>query len=106
VYHHKPIKNFGISGNIYDEAHLPRLKNEYVWLVVSQMRTKGYVPRFDIDPDFTVQYNENKEIFEFELTVYGIYVGKRKSEWIAGIDEHKAIFIQKNKSEEYSTESA
>ena len=69
MYHHRPIKNFGISGNIYDEAHLPRLKNEYVWLVVSQMKTKGYVPRFDIDPDFTIQYNENKEIFEFELTV-------------------------------------
>jgi hypothetical protein len=70
------------------------------------MRTKGYVPRFDIDPDFTVQYNEKKQIFEFELTVYGIYVGKRKSEWIAGIDEHRAISIQKSKSEEYSTESA
>ena len=106
MYHHKPIKNFGISGNIYDEAHMPRLKNEYIWLVLAQMRTKGFVPRLDINTDFTVQYNEKKQIFEFELTVYGIYVGKRKSEWIAGIDEHRAISIQKSKSEEYLTESA
>jgi hypothetical protein len=99
-FHHKPIKRFSLNGQIYDEATMPRLKIEYVRLLVTQMRIRGYVPRLDIEPDFTIQFNENIEIFTFKLSVYGIYVGKRKSEWILGIDGHKAIYIAKNKSKE------
>jgi hypothetical protein len=68
------------------------------------MRSLGYVPRFDIEPDFTIEYIENKEIFAFNLSVYGVYVGRKSSEWIVGIDGTKPIAIQKNKSKEYSQE--
>jgi hypothetical protein len=64
------------------------------------MKLSGYAPRLDIEPDFTIDYNERKRSFIFELTLYGIYVGKRKSEWISGIDGTKAIYIQKSKSKE------
>jgi hypothetical protein len=53
-YHHKPIKKFSLDGVIHDEASIGRLKIEYIRLVVSEMRLNGYVPRFDIDPDFTI----------------------------------------------------
>ena len=105
-FHHRPIKRFTLDGQILDEAAVPRLKIEYVRLLVIQMRASGYVPRFDIEPDFTIQFNEYTEIFTFKLSVYGIYVGKRKSEWILGIDGVKAISIAKNKSNEYSQAQA
>lgn len=99
-YHHKPLKRFYIDGIIQDEALLGRLKIEYIRLLVSEMRLSGYVPRFDIDPDFTLRYNESKDFFEFELSIYGVYAGKRKSEWIAGIDGTSLVPIQPSKSKE------
>ena len=103
-YHHKSIKKFYLDGVIHDESSIGRLKIEYIRLVVSEMRLNGYVPRFDIDPDFTIDYNEKKKSFYFALTVHGVHVGKRKSEWISGIDGTKPIFIQKSKSKEFSRE--
>lgn len=105
-FHHKKIKSFSLDGKINDEAATPRLKIEYTQLLLSQMRLLGYVPVLDIDVDFTIDYNESKKYFEFKITIYAIYVGKRKSEWIEGIDGHKAIYIQQTKSKEFSTEQA
>lgn len=103
-FHHKAIKKFNLQGIIHDDSVVGRLRAEYLRLLVSEMRLSGYVPKFEIEPDFTVDYNEKKKYFEFEITVYGIYVGKRKSEWIAGVDGTKAIYIPKNKSKEFSQE--
>ena len=103
-YHHKPLKKFYISGIIQDEALLGRLKIEYVRLLVSEMRLSGYVPRIDLDPDFTIRYNSTKNFFEFKLSIQAVYTGKRKSEWIAGIDGSTAIYTQKSKSKEFSQE--
>jgi hypothetical protein len=103
-FHHKRIKSFSLDGKINDEASTPRLKTEYIQLLISQMRLLGYVPLLDIEPDFTIDYNESKKYFEFKITVYTIYVGKKKSEWIEGIERHRAIPIQQNKLKEFSTE--
>ena len=102
--HHKVIKKFDLDGNIYDDSAISRLKTEYVRLIVSEMRISGYVPRFDIDPDFTIRYNEKAEIFEFKLSIYGIYVGKKKAKWIIGLDGTAVIFTQKSKLSEFSQE--
>ena len=68
------------------------------------MRLNGYVPRFDIEPDFTIDYNEKKKSFNFEITIHGIYTGRRQSEWIEGIDGTKAIYTAKSKLKEFSQE--
>jgi hypothetical protein len=103
-YHHKPIKKFYLDGIIHDESALGRLKAEYVRLLESEMRLSGYVPRLDITPDFTLDYNHKKKYFEFQLTVHGTYTGRKQSEWIAGIDGSTPIYTQKNKSKEFSQE--
>jgi hypothetical protein len=104
--HHKPIKRFSLDGNIYDDSAILRLKTEYIRLLVSEMKISGYVPRFDIDPDFTIRYNEKVEIFEFILSIYGTYIGKKKAKWIIGLDGTAAISIQKSKSSESLQEQA
>jgi hypothetical protein len=101
-YIHKQIKRFGLEGEIYDDSAIPRLKDQYIFMVVIGMRNKGYVPRYDIDPDFTVSYNG--KTFDFKLSVYGVYVGKKKAQCVLGIDKNMEIktTIQKVKSEEVS----
>jgi hypothetical protein len=104
--HHRPIKKFGIDGIISDESSIVRLRSEYSKLLDSEMRLSGYVPRLDINQDFTIQYNIEKEYFEFKLSAYAIYVGKKKSKWISGIDETRVVYTQKSKSNEFLREVA
>jgi hypothetical protein len=106
TFHHKPIKRFGLEGVIHDDALIGRLKFEYIRLVDAEMRIAGYAPRLDIDPDFTIRYNEKKKYFEFTLSLYGIYVGRKKVEWILGVDGNTAIPTQKSKSNVFSQEQA
>jgi hypothetical protein len=100
--HHKPIKRFGIDGIIHDDSVIARLKIEYIRLALLEMRLSGHVPRLDIDPDFTISYNEHTEYFEFTLSIYGTYIGKRKNECILGIDGTTVIYTQQSKSSESS----
>jgi hypothetical protein len=102
--HHKPIKRFFLDGNINDDAKIARLKIEYVRLLVSEMRLSGYVPRIDIEPDFTIEYNEKTESFTFNLSIYGIHVGKRQSECIQGIDATAVVLTRLSRSSEFSQE--
>ena len=90
--HHKPIKRFGLEGTIYDSAHIDRLKTEYLSLIVLQMREKGYVPRLDIDYDFTIWYNHDKRDYSFKMSVYGIYLGARKAQEVKAVSDFRAIY--------------
>ena len=106
TYHHRPIKRFGIDGVIHDDSSIARLRYEYERLLLSEMRLSGYALRLDIDPDFTIEYNSTLEYFTFELSLHGIYVGKRKSEWIEGIDGTTVIHTPQSKLNEFSQEAA
>jgi hypothetical protein len=98
--YHKPIKSFILDGIIKDDSAIGRLRIELVKLKISEMRELGYVPRLDIDPQFTIKYNEQKEYFEFKLTIYGTYIGKTKSKWNQGIDGTTLVPLAKNKLKE------
>ncbi len=97
---HKSIKRFSLDGQIYDDSFIPRLKNEYINILNTQMKLQGYAPRIDIDPEFTLEYDGRN--YDFRLSVYGTFVGKRNAEWITALNGSKPIYIQKNKSEESS----
>ena len=99
-FHHKPIKRFSLDGIIYDDSGIARLKTEYLKLITSGMRLSGHVPRIDIEPDFTIRYNELTEYFEFKLSIYGIYIGKKQAECIMGIDGLAPIAIPQSKLKE------
>jgi len=95
MFHHKSIKRFGIEGTLYDEADVDRLKREYLALVVLQMKANGYVPRADIDPDFTVSYLGPRAGFQFQMSVYGVYVGKRKAQQLDRLYGYKPQYVNK-----------
>lgn len=100
--HHKPIKKFSLDGTIHDDSAIGRLKTEYIRLLTTELRISGYAIRLDIDPDFTISYNESRQIFEFKLSVYGTYVGKEKSKWTIGIDGTTVLYTHPSKSKESS----
>lgn len=99
---HKNIRRFHLEGEIYDDSIIMRIKEEYILMLKSMMRCKGYLIRYDIDPDFSLQYNG--KTFDFVLSVYGVFVGKKKAQCFDGIDKNALISntTQKSKSEERS----
>ena len=86
---HKKINKFMLDGNIHDESDIPRMKAQYISLLEHYMRSRGYLRIFDIDPVFTIDYNEKN--FYFIMTIYGCYVGKAKSKCYDGISANKLI---------------
>lgn len=99
---HKRIKRFELSGQILDDIFIPRMKSEYIRLLSELMKESGYVVRLDIDPDWTIQYTGNH--YEFTLSVYGSYIGKRNAACIDGLDKNRPIYTLQNKSGESSTD--
>lgn len=99
---HKNIRRFELDGQIYDDSFIPRLKEEYIRILNTQMKLQGYAPRIDIDPDFTIDYTGKHYLFK--LSVYGTFVGKRNAECIAGIDKNRPVFIPQSKLDESSSD--
>ena len=101
-FHHKPIRRFGFQGKIYDDAQVARLRQEYRKIILLEMTMSGYVPRLDIPEDFTLEYDYRTEYFNFKISIHGIYVGKKQSKWIIGVDGTEAIYTTKSKLDEFS----
>lgn len=93
---HKRIKRFQLSGQILDDSFIPRIKGEYIRILSDSMRDCGYVPRLDIEPDWTILYTGNH--YEFILSVYGSYIGKKNASCIEGLDKNRPIYTPQNKS--------
>lgn len=87
----KKLKSFGTQGQIHDDAAIPRLRIEYQRLIESDMREQGYVPILDLDVQFSLSYDEPNDLYEFDIVVYGVYVGKKKAHLYEGFSGQSLI---------------
>ena len=81
---HRDIKRFGFSGQINDDSDFIRLRAQWESMIIHQMRDDGYVPVLEFGPLFSTKYVDGS--YEFTLTVYGVYTGKKKSWNLEGMD--------------------
>lgn len=82
---HANVKRFGFSGVIRDDCDFLRIRVQYEQILIHQMRTDGYVPVLTLGPLFSTKMIDKG--YEFDVTVYGVYVGKKKACLIEGMDE-------------------
>lgn len=75
----KNIHNFTMSGIIGSDSHLIPAKEHYERLLTQQMRDSGYVPVLDMLPQVTTTYIEHKDQYSFSITMFGVFVGKKKA---------------------------
>jgi hypothetical protein len=87
----KVIKPFTIDGEFMDDsvAYLTRVATEN--FLDKTLRDKGYVRALDIDPSWYTWYDSDTDQWFFSMTIYGIYMGKRKSWEYEGIMQDKLI---------------
>lgn len=86
---HKPIKRFEQSGTILDDRFFARTQAEQLSIMADIMSESGYVPRLDINPDWSLSFNGKS--YDFRLSVYGVHVGRKKAKELEGIDWWKEI---------------
>ena len=75
----RKIKKFGFEGVIKDDSAIPRMRAQYETMIVQSMRMSGHVPVLDLDPQFHLEYDHNKDQYSFQIYVHGIFVGKKKA---------------------------
>ena len=80
----KNIKSFIVSGVIKDDAGIAKAREMHERILLQDMRSRGYVPVLDLESQFSIQYNRNKDTYSFFLEMFGVYVGKRKAYEIEG----------------------
>ena len=80
----KNIKSFIVSGVIKDDSAFKRAREMHEKLILADMRERGYVPVLDLEPQFSIKYNESRNSYSFFLEMFGVYVGKRKATEIEG----------------------
>lgn len=68
-----------MQGQIHDDSAIPRLRKQYEHMIEDDMRIQGYVPILDLDIQFSLEYDESADIYNFDIVLYGIYVGKKKA---------------------------
>lgn len=87
---HDEIIRYSLNGEITDD-NIVKAKEELVFFVEGQMRDEGCVPSLDLEPQFTLDYNSEREVYNFVLTVYGIYVGGKEAWQETGVTTGKTI---------------
>ena len=86
---HKPIKRFQVRVEFLDDSDMVRIKHQYESMLTHQMRDKGYLRVLDIDTNFSVEFDGTT--WMFLMTLYGVYVGKKKAWLSEGITQGKLI---------------
>lgn len=94
---HSNVKRFQVEGIIKDDADFPRLRTQFEDMLVKDMRSCGYIPVLDLGPFFSTEYRIDQS-YNFVVTVYGVYLGRRRAWEIMGISNGQLIpTTQKNK---------
>jgi len=87
----KNIHNFTMSGIIKDDSLIIKSREHYERTLVQQMRDGGYVPVLDMLPQFNLKYVERTGHFAFILTMFGIFIGKKKAQTTEGFSGQEFI---------------
>ena len=83
---HDNIRAFHLRGEIPD-SNLIAEKKKLVDELETTMRDNGHAPVLDLNPQFTLDYKDDK--YQFRLTVYGVKV---KDAWaVTGISDGKIL---------------
>lgn len=88
---HRKIKTFYIDGQFIDDSVMAQVKEINERVLNVQMRDRGYVPVLDMNPVWAVEYDPRANEWKFAMSMYGFYIGKRKSWQYEGSSQGKLI---------------
>lgn len=72
---HEDITRFSETGTIKSEAYFLQTKETMNRVLEDKMYMTGYLPVVDLHPHWTLVRDEEKDLYEFCFSVFGVYVG-------------------------------
>jgi hypothetical protein len=85
------ITLYTLEGTCGDDSHLYATREQYQQIMEEMLREKGYVPVHNLRVRWTLNWNSETDTYDFEIAMYGIYVGKREAKkiklWDGELDE-------------------
>lgn len=87
----RAYKPFILEGQFIDDSFALQTRVSSENFLDKVMRDKGYIKILDIDPNWSTWYDSKKDEWFFSMTIYGTYIGKRKSWQYEGITQGKLI---------------
>ena len=97
-----------MSGLVASDSDFIRIREQYEQLIITDMRDDGCVPVLGLGPLWSTKYNQEEDVYDFELTVYGVSVGRKKSQEIEGMDVSGSLIKRstpRDKSQKSSPQS-
>lgn len=76
---HEHIRRFKQEGEVRDSGDFVRLRDIYRNMLEDEMRSQGYVPQLDCGEHFSPEFDESNKRFSFKMTMYGVFVGKKRA---------------------------
>ena len=89
---HERIRRFSESGVMKDSSNWQQVQDTQRNMLEDRMRSMGYIPHLDCDVHWTPCYDEEQDHFEFKISMYGVFVGRKQSETEAVYYENKVHF--------------
>lgn len=87
---HFDIRRFHLTGTMaYDTFN--KTKDNLVKDVEDSMRDEGFVPVLDLPDVFSRSYDPITETFDFEISIYGTYVGEEEAWQVGGKTVHGTV---------------
>lgn len=93
------IHQISIDGEFLSDAHMSKTRKQYEKLLLDEARDNGYVPVLDLDTNWSPAYDSPEDRWYFSLTMYIMYVGKKKAYEYEGFTNNCLIPIQSAKPE-------
>ena len=85
---HESIESFKMTG-VLSDANVEREKARIEKFFTDALRDEQFIPVLDIDPQWSMNYDFDKDAFVFELTVY---CAREEDSWAyAGLMDGKLI---------------
>jgi hypothetical protein len=72
---HDEVIRYSMAGELPD-SKVVQSKERMMHFLTVQMKESGCVPILDLAPHFTLDYHPERETFAFELSMYGVFIGK------------------------------
>jgi hypothetical protein len=76
---HKNIKRFTVQGVVADDSYIIRTRETNERLIQQEMEDTGYAQVLDLGTFWSTLYYPQEDVYEFTLTAYGVFVGKRQA---------------------------
>lgn len=79
------IKLFSIDGEVKSPKYFATTRYNIERYLDAEMKDGGYLPVYDLGSGFFLEYDHEQDKYNFLITMYGIYVGKKEASKWAGL---------------------